>query len=179
MASDLKYVIDKRALAAQYEFHNSSQFSKIQKSRLFDIFLWIVLCFLLIYIAVDSERLFIIAIAVLLLMVRIALWRPNPIWEIREIAIKRAIDNLQEKEVQLIVDDNGIEENIGEIKSIVPWSSVLGYTFFKDILFIELSNNLWAVIPKNTLKEGSSSIDQVIEHLKRNDIPEKNRPETS
>ena len=56
-----------------------------------------------------------------------------------------------DKDVLLEVSERGFIEHDTGVESFCPWSAMKGYSLVREVLSVELSNGLWAVIPGSTL----------------------------
>lgn len=76
------------------------------------------------------------------------------------------------REIELVVDVEGLHETAQGIKSFAPWSAVKSHVKFKETFFLELAGGLWAIIPAAALGGTSSRQEQqLVEALQRNGVP--------
>ena len=73
---------------------------------------------------------------------------------------------------RLEVREDGLHETEDGIQSFVPWSSVRSFTVFGDTLFIELSANLWAIVPRGSVSPDPNAVDELIGALRGRGIKE-------
>jgi hypothetical protein len=85
--------------------------------------------------------------------------------------LRRTFRETPTRNVKLIVDENGLQEQDGDIESICPWSSVTFFTYAKGIFSLHLSNGLRALVPEASLIPGSSSIAELVERCNEKNIP--------
>lgn len=50
------------------------------------------------------------------------------------------------------VSDRGFLEHDRGVESFCPWSAMKNYCIAQDVLMVEMANDLWAIIPAETLK---------------------------
>jgi len=77
------------------------------------------------------------------------------------------------KHVRLRLDEQGLHETTeGAVESFAPWSAVHSFTVSDGHLFIELSGDLWANVPRATVVEGDSAFEAVVQSLRSRGIAE-------
>jgi hypothetical protein len=55
--------------------------------------------------------------------------------------------SIRRRDVSLMIDAEGLHEQVEGVTSFAPWSSVKSYAIADDVLFIELGGALWSIIP--------------------------------
>lgn len=77
-------------------------------------------------------------------------------------------------QARLRLDERGLHETVdGAVESYAPWQAIRSYTLSEDYLFIELTGNLWATIPRSKIIEGEAVFREAVETLRAHGIPER------
>jgi len=97
-------------------------------------------------------------------------WSCIPLRSRYEDHLKSAFSHIEEREIELEVEEKGFTERVAGIESFCPWSSTLGYYDYENTIFVELKNTLWAIIPKDALDSSSDDISGFIAILENNGI---------
>ena len=74
--------------------------------------------------------------------------------------------------VRVVVDEKGLLETIEGVESFAPWASVVSYRVWEERVFVRLKSEMLATVPRCSLQEGSSSVDDLIALLRERGVPE-------
>jgi len=85
-------------------------------------------------------------------------------------AMETAMQALPDKDISLEVKAEGLVETVDGIESFCPWNSIEHYQMFKDVLFLSLKSNLWAIIPSSFLTEPGASMPELLGTLRSHSI---------
>jgi len=88
-------------------------------------------------------------------------------------SMEAAVKAFPEKDIILDTQEEGLLETVDGIKSFCPWESIRHYQVFKDVLFISLASNMWAIIPSRFLTQSGSSLPDLLNVLRAHNINEK------
>ena len=168
MEQVFEYTYDNSAYITKLEFVDGYSLNSWRRTHLRDLIESIIFLSAASYSAYRAELLVFLIVFVALLglsLVRLATI-PNSYKK----SIAATIKDRKEESIRLVVNDDGLQETTDGIVSFVPWSSVISYSVFKDILFIELKARLWSVIPRHSLSPASSPLEQLIEQLKNKGV---------
>ena len=88
-------------------------------------------------------------------------------------SMRVALQAIPEKDITLEIQEDGLHETVDGIKSFCPWASIQYFHVFKDVLFISLASNLWAIIPARFLTHSDSSLSHLLNALRAHNINEK------
>jgi hypothetical protein len=96
-------------------------------------------------------------------------------------AFRRSLNNnpgvTKQRSGQLHVDDHGLTEDLeAGIELSAPWRSAVGFTRFRDKVFIELVGNQWIFVPETALSAESSPIESLLQALREHGVPEREAP---
>jgi hypothetical protein len=70
-------------------------------------------------------------------------------------------------QIRLRLDELGLHETIdGAVESFAPWSAIRSFILSQDYLFIELTGNLWANVPRSAVVEGEAAFTEAVEVLR-------------
>jgi len=167
----LEYANDYRTFAAQNAYLNWADIDK-QKRIYYRLLLrngFLLLAGL--YCSIKAEIISLVAIFAIYLVAFLFGARPYSIIE------RRATEAVKSKYAvrahRLEVTDDGLRESVEGIVSFAPWASVISFGVFRDVLFIQLSAGLWAMVPCYAIREGSATIEQLIAELRARGVPER------
>ncbi len=79
-----------------------------------------------------------------------------------------------DKEIRLEVSERGFLEHDCGVESFCPWSAMKSYRLVDQVLFVEMANTLWAIIPAATLKPDTVTLGHIEAVLVRHGVL--NRP---
>jgi hypothetical protein len=177
MEITLEYEVGPAVYMAHDEFLHPDAWSAWRKQHISQLLVSVVFLLLAIIAAYKAQLLTLLLVFFAILVVvaaRLVTYRRT----YRKL-LAATLRTLPTKTVRLIAKDEGLSETVEGITSFAPWSSVVSFATFKDILFVELKAGLWAMIPRNGLTPSSASVEQLIEVLKGRQIPERKAPATS
>ena len=75
--------------------------------------------------------------------------------------------------VRIEVEDDGIRETARGVESFARWESIASFTLFRDSLFLRLSNEQLAIIPRVFKTGRSFDVHELVRMMKLNDVPER------
>jgi hypothetical protein len=173
VAIALEYVNDDRVYVAQQLFVHADAWAAAKRNHYIAAVTWVLVLLAASYAAVKAELVFLLFGFVLVLIAHVA--HTFPYSRVQRRAIGSAIKALAPKHVRLVADERGLHETADGIDSFAPWTSVRSFALFEDVLFIELSARLWALVPRYGLQKSSASIEQLVELLRAKGIVERGR----
>ncbi|OOG39832.1 YcxB family protein [Polaromonas sp. A23] len=90
-------------------------------------------------------------------------------------ALAAAAKKQAPREIELIIDDQGLHETVEGVKSFAPWSAVKSQVRFKDTYFLALAGGLTAVVPCSALTQsGAGGEEALIAVLQMRAVPLRN-----
>ena len=84
--------------------------------------------------------------------------------------VVQSVADQRENEIHLEVDENGLVETIGEVRSFAPWEAVRGYRHVDGRLFVELASGSWAIIPERELRGEGDGFASLLSQLKERQV---------
>lgn len=95
------------------------------------------------------------------------LWREyKSQWQRIETALQRGAGEI----IRLEITDRGFTEHDRGIETFCPWSAMKNYVTCDGVLFVELANGLWAIVPAATLKPETVTLQQIEAVLVRHGV---------
>jgi hypothetical protein len=90
------------------------------------------------------------------------------LWKEHRSALQR-VENALElgvgKCIKLEIGETGFTEHDRGVESFCPWKTIKNYCVFEEVLFVELANEQWAIVPGATLKPANVTLAQIEEIL--------------
>lgn len=78
--------------------------------------------------------------------------------------------------MRLDFTSEGTTEHDRGIKCFAPWSAMKNCCVFRNVLFVELANGHWAIIPTSTLKPAFATIEAIQQILLEHGVAERKLP---
>lgn len=91
-------------------------------------------------------------------------------WSIGKSALNKGIQ-YSTMRMSFVFTEEGFCETDRGVESRVPWSSMSQWYLWRSILFIELSNGHWAVLPARNMKPKEVSLEFLTSYLKIKGVP--------
>lgn len=128
---------------------------------------WLLYCFG-IWLAYKAESLF--GVAVFTVMLVYAVCRQIPYSRVLEELYESSLTDVKERHIELEFDQRGLTETESGVVSFCPWESVVSYSLYNEILFIELKSEDWAIIDPSAFSREGQSLEGIIAELKNQHI---------
>ena len=171
MSLILNYIHDSRVYLTQQEYEHAAAWVVWKRNYQRDLIQAAIVLAAASYAAYEAR--IITLLVIFLILVFLSLFRLVRSPRTYVYTLNSMVKKRPTKNVQLVVEDDGLHETVEGIKSYVPWSSIINFGIFKDVLFIKLNANLWAMIPRYGLDDTSATLDQLIEVLRKKGISER------
>ncbi|MEW8381620.1 MAG: hypothetical protein AB2704_07215 [Candidatus Thiodiazotropha taylori] len=149
MEERVKYRINRDVASTHYEYLHGKNLSSITKQTYFLYLLWVAAGFSAIYVSVISNQPIFVLFFVVVFAINISFFMRN--FNVRKNAIAVALNNYKQKDVEIVFTDEGMTEIACGITSFAPWSSVQKVDIYKNSVFIQLANGLWAILPPHAI----------------------------
>lgn len=91
-------------------------------------------------------------------------------WAIGKSALNKGIQ-FTTMRIGFVFTEEGFCETDRGVESRVPWSSMSQWYLWRSILFIELSNGHWAVLPARNMKPKEVTLESLTSYLKIKGVP--------
>jgi len=88
-------------------------------------------------------------------------------------SMRVALQALPEKDIILEIKEDGLHETMDGIKSFCPWASIRYFQIFREVVFISLASDLWAIIPSRFLTQSGFSLSDLRNVLRAHNVNEK------
>ena len=166
----LEYRNTRAEARAHYELISGDAFRVSRLAHYQSLALWIGVLLLGSYAAYKADMIFLMC--ALLAVGGITLVRSLRYSRMYWTAVEQSLAARPDLEIKLEVHEDGLHETVEGIRSFVPWSSVKRFTLYRDTLFIELAAGLWAIIPRGSVKNGPTALDDLTRELRERGIEE-------
>jgi hypothetical protein len=101
-------------------------------------------------------------------------FRALPYSRVWKWSAQQAMPGSATTQICLRLDERGLQETIdGAVESFAPWRAIRSFILSQDHLFIELTGNLWANIPRSTVVGGEAAFREAIETLRAHGVSER------
>jgi len=157
-------------LLAQYELVSGEGYRSARSAHYKSVAFWSAMLLLAGYIAFRSDQYFLMCL--LIAMGGWSLLRSLPYARKYWAAVEQSLASRAETDVRLEVREDGLHETVEGIESFVPWKSVKSFTIHRDAVFIELTANLWAIVPRSSVRPAPTAIDDLLRVLRDRGIKE-------
>jgi len=164
MALILEYTNTREDFLAQAELIHRDSYRSARSAHYQSVVFWSGMLALAAYASVLADNIFLVC--VFLVALGWHLYQSIPYARLYRRALENSLRSRSEPQIRLEVKDDGLYETVDGIEGFAPWSSVKSYVLFRDILFIALSANLWAIIPQRSISSTSASLDDLIRILR-------------
>jgi len=140
MSLALEYRNTRADFLAQYELLSAGAYRSARSAHYQSVGFWCCVLLLGGYAAFRADQLFLMC-----LLIAIGGWtlvRSFPYSRTYWAAVEQSLSARPETQIRLEVQEDGLHETVDGIESFAPWSSVKGFTVFRETLFIELAASL-------------------------------------
>jgi len=173
----LQYRNTHRDYLVLFLLQNPDAENKAARDHYSQMAIWWTLLIFAIYVGIEAELLF--ASCVFAVALFYSLRQSIPYRRIYREALLSSTRNQPEKDISLVVSEEGLVETVDEIVSTVTWSSVKGYFLTSTHLLLELSSGLFAIIPLGEVRQGTENIGEFIKLLNERRIPNRTEQDAS
>lgn len=149
MEERVTYRITRDVVSNHYEYLHGKNLSSITKQTYFLYLLWVTAGISAIYVSAISSKPIFVLFFIVVFAINISFFMRN--FNVRKNALGVAFNNFKQKEVEIVFTDEGMTEIACGITSFAPWGSVQKVDVYKNYLFIQLANGLWAILPPEVI----------------------------
>jgi len=161
----LKLVLDSESHRTHVQLVSGQRFYQTSAEHLLQYLPWYVGFALGIYVALISGY---VLIACIILANWFAILKQH--WAIGKAAVNGGIQCATQR-ISMVITEEGFCETDRGVESRVGWTAMNQWYLWRAILFIELTNGHWAVIPSKHMEPTDVSLEALTSYLKIKGIP--------
>jgi len=170
MTLALEYTNDHRSFVAKYLFERRERVPTDRTLHYKAIGVQVLVLLLACFAAVEAQNIALLGCFAFLLLALLA--RGLPYSRVAKNLEAAAAKTFPTRKHRLEVSEKGLNEFVEGIESFAPWSSVHTFAIVRDVLIVQLSAGLFAMVPRYSLAQSSATVEQFVDELRRRGVRE-------